>query len=66
MRDVPVEELLRNVPSAYKLVILASRRAFDIKEGSPMLVTTKVRNASQAALEEISQGKITFKTKQEK
>ena len=58
MKEIPVEELLKKVPSAFKLVILASRRAFDINEGSPRLVPTKPEKASQTALEEIRQGKV--------
>ena len=65
METVSVENLLQKVPSAYKLVILASRRTFDINEGSPKLIPNKMEKASQIALEEIRQGRITFKQKQE-
>ncbi len=58
-----IEDLLKKVPSTYKLVILASRRAFDINDGSPKLISTKLEKASQIALEEIRKGKITFKEK---
>lgn len=63
MSTVPTEELFEKVPSAYKLVILASRRAIDINEGSPKLISTKLERPSQIALEEIRQGKVTFKIK---
>ena len=58
-----VEDLLKKVPSAYKLVILASRRTFDINEGSPKLISTRLERSSQIALEEIRTGKVTFKKK---
>jgi len=61
--EISTESLLRKVPSAYKLVILASRRAFDINEGSPKLISTKLEKASLIALEEIKRGKITYKEK---
>lgn len=66
MLDIPKEELLKRIPSNYKLVIVASRRAFDINEGSPRLVPTKLEKASQVALEEIRQGKVTYKEKETK
>lgn len=66
MMQIPIEDLLEKVPSVYKLVILTSRRAFDINEGSPVLISTKLEKSSQIALEEIREGKITFKKKETK
>jgi len=63
MINIPKEDLLEKVPSVYKLVILASRRAIEINEGSAKLVSTKLEKASQIALEEIRQGKVTYKIK---
>lgn len=64
--QISIEDLLKKVPSTYKLVILTSRRAFDINEGSPVLISTKLEKSSQIALEEIREGKITFKKKETK
>lgn len=64
MRQASVEELLEKVPSVYKLVILASRRAIEINNGSAKLVSTKLDKPSQIALEEIKEGRITFKKKE--
>ncbi len=63
MIDIPKEELLKRIPSNYKLVIVASRRAFEINEGAPRLVSTKLGKSSQIALEEIREGKVTYKEK---
>ncbi len=60
---IPVEELLGKTNSVYKLVILASKRALELNEGSPKLVETDKKKAATIALEEIRQGKISMKEK---
>lgn len=60
---IPVEELLDKTNSMYKLVILASKRALELNDGSPKLVETESRKVSTVALEEIRQGKISIKHK---
>ena len=66
MNQVPIEGLLGKVHSTYKLVVLASRRTFEINDGSPKLISTRLEKPSQIALEEIKEGKITFKKKEGK
>ena len=66
MTETPIQELLFKVPSVYKLVILASRRAFDINSGAPKLISTKQPKASLIALEEIKAGRVTYRDKPEK
>ena len=61
IKQVSVEKLLDKIPSIYKLVILASRRTFDLNEGAPTMVGGKFEKTSQAALEEIRQGLVTYK-----
>lgn len=47
----------------YKLVILASKRALELNEGSPKLVETDEKRVATIALKEIQQGKIGLKEK---
>lgn len=49
--------------SMYKLVILASRRALELNEGSPKLVETDSKRVTTIALEEIRRGKVSIKHK---
>jgi len=59
---VPMEDLLSQVESRYKLVILASRRAVELNGGGEKLIETEpAMKLSTVALEEIRAGKITYK-----
>lgn len=60
MPYIPLEKLLKNSgDSIYKLVVLASLRAFEIAEGKPALVEKASSDKpGSIALEEIAQGKI--------
>lgn len=48
------------VGSRYSLVVLAAKRAKQIKEGSPVLIETASTNPLTIALEEIAAGKVTI------
>lgn len=63
MPYIPLEKLLANSGnSIYKMVVLASMRAFEIAEGSPPLVEKASSDKpGSIALEEIAQGKIKLK-----
>lgn len=50
----------RNVSSRYSLVVLAAKRAKQIKEGAPVLIDTESTNPLTIALEEIAAGKVTI------
>jgi len=54
------EKLLdKSLGSIYKLVILASKRALELAEGQPRLITDEANaKPSTVALHEIEQGKI--------
>ena len=52
-----IEEM---VGSRYSLVVLAAKRAKQIKEGSPVLIETASTNPLTIALEEIAAGKVTI------
>jgi len=60
---VPLEKLLdKNEKSIYKLVILASKRALEIAEGQPKLVSiNSSTKPSTIALYEIADGKVWYK-----
>lgn len=50
----------QKVGSRYSLVILAAKRAKQIKEGAPLLIDTLSTNPLTIALEEIAAGKVTI------
>lgn len=58
-----LEEPLKQIGSVYKLVILASKRALELNEGAPKLITEagSARKVTAVALQEIAQGKIGYK-----
>jgi len=58
---VPLEELLKQGNSLYKLVLLASQRAQELSRGAPPLVETNPhQQLSTIALEEMRQGKVRY------
>lgn len=61
--QISTEDVLDKTGSIYKLVILASKRALELNEGSPKLVETDSKRISTIALEEIKSGKIVMKEK---
>ncbi len=54
------DELEKRVDSRFTLVILAARRAKQLREGAPKLLDTPSTNPLTIALEEIAAGKVTF------
>ena len=58
MPTVPTQELLKQCPSIYKLVVIAARRAKELTAGAPKLVEIDTKKVTTVALEEIRQGKI--------
>lgn len=63
MSYIRLDDLLKTTESVYKLVILASKRALELNDGQPKLVEVSSEKLSTVALEEIAQGKVTYKTK---
>lgn len=62
--SISIDDLLdKTGNSIYKLVILASKRALELNDGSPKLVETEAKKISTVALEEIKEGKIGIKEK---
>lgn len=67
MQDAPIDVLTNRVGSAYKLVVLAARRAIELGEGAIKLVDTPLETKiTRVALKEIQEGKISYKIKDEK
>ena len=65
--DLPLEKIMDKSKSKYKLVILAARRALELSEGSPKLVEgDSKRKPSVIALQEIAEGKISYREKKKK
>lgn len=62
---IPLEELLKNEGSHYKLVLLAARRANEILKGAPPLIVTKSKKPGIVALEEIAKGKVKLEESKE-
>ena len=60
---VALEDLLAKIGgSVYKLVVLAAKRALEIAEGQPKLVDASLAlKPSAIALQEIAEGKITYR-----
>ena len=55
---VPIEELLKNVSSYYRLVLVAAQRANELAKGVPAVVVSKSKKPPMTALEEIAKEKI--------
>lgn len=67
MPHISMEDLLKKVDSRYKLVILASRRAAELNAGAQKLVNLSPKTKlATIALEEIKEGKITYKKSEDK
>ena len=54
----PSADILENWGSKYSLVVLAAKRAKQLKSGAPPLINTSSRNPLTIALEEIAAGKV--------
>ncbi|MBI3997884.1 MAG: DNA-directed RNA polymerase subunit omega [Armatimonadetes bacterium] len=60
----PLEELLEQVDNKYALVIIAAKRAQQLKEGVLPLVDIDSANPVSIALEEIATGKVRYEEPQ--
>ena len=67
MQAIPIDKLLNRTHSIYKLVTLAALRAIELSEGAAKLVDIAPdAKVSAIVLQEILEGKISYKTKGEK
>ena len=63
---VPLEELLKNTSSHYKLVLAAAQRANELMKDGQALVVTKSKKPPIIALEELAKGKVKLEETKEK
>ncbi len=54
------DNIKQNIGSRYSLVVIAAKRAKQIKEGAPVLIDTLSTNPLTIAMEEIAAGKVTI------
>lgn len=63
MSQISVEDFEGKIDSLYRLVIVAARRAVQVaKPDSRALVPVRSKKSTMVALEEIAQGKVTYRT----
>ena len=61
MINPSIDDLLKKADTKYTLAVLAAKRARQLLDGSEPLVQSKSPRVVTIALEEIDQGKITYK-----
>lgn len=60
---IPIEKLIKQTGSIFKLAILASKRACELNDGfKPKIADIKGKKLAAIALEEIAEGLIEFTT----
>lgn len=55
-----IDDLLKNVDSRYTLVLLVSKRARQIVDGSKLLVEPKSSKPVSVAVQEVAEGKVSY------
>lgn len=63
---VPLEGLLKNTSSHYKLVLAAAQRANELMKDGQAMVVTKSKKPAIIALEEMTKGKVRLEETKEK
>ena len=62
MSYMPLEKIFKDSESIFKLTILAAKRDVELNNGSQKLIDTGTDKITSIALEEISAGKVRYKT----
>jgi len=62
---VPLEDLMKQVDSRYKLTLVSAQRANELITGAPPLVEVKSKKPGVVALEEIAKAKVRYEAKSE-
>jgi len=65
MSYVARERVFKNGDSIFKVTLLAAKRAIELNNGAQKLIETHSKKFSTIALEEISQGKVKYRIKEE-
>ncbi|MFQ5829595.1 MAG: DNA-directed RNA polymerase subunit omega [Candidatus Methylomirabilia bacterium] len=58
-----LEKALQKVPNRYLLVVLSSKRARQLNRGAAPQIESKHKKASSTALEEVAEGKVGYRLK---
>ncbi len=66
MAYIPLEILMRQSPSVYKLALAAAERANEINEGSKPLVQCTSKKVTSIAMQEFAEGHFSVEVKKEK
>ena len=67
MLGITIEKLMDKVDSKYRLVLIAAQRAVQLAKGAPPLVdAARSRKPTYLALEELAQGKLTYRIQKNK
>ncbi|MBI3319854.1 MAG: DNA-directed RNA polymerase subunit omega [Candidatus Omnitrophica bacterium] len=61
MRQAPIDELLKQCSSIYKLVVITAKRARELNEGAPKLLHTDLKKVTSLAIEEVHRGAVLCK-----
>ena len=61
--NIDLETLYNKTGSIYKLVVMAAKRAIEINAGAAQLTQHQKGNVIATALQEISEGNVTFKAR---
>ena len=61
MKQAPIDELLKQCSSIYKLVVITAKRAKELNEGAPKLIQTDLKKVTSLAIEEVHRGAILCK-----
>ncbi len=61
--NIDLETLYNKTGSIYKLVVMAAKRAIEINAGAAQLTQHQKGNVIATALQEISEGKVSFKAR---
>jgi len=60
MAYIPLEKLVKNNESHFKLILTAAARANELSQGAQPLVKSDSTRASTVALQEIAEGKVRY------
>lgn len=60
-----LEKALQKVPNRYLLVVLSAKRARQLNRGASPQIESKRKKASSLALEEVADGKVGYRLKDE-
>jgi len=66
MAYIPLEKLMKQTPSLFKVVLAAAERANEINEGSKPVIETTAKKVTSIALQEFAHGAFSVKDDKKK